>query len=114
MWRPYIVFVVERNYWGLGTPEHQQFIFESFERRTRVWNEGISFNANDLAEARAFFTGETMQTKPSQSCSRRTPLNTRHEEPVAQILPERKIEAQEKKADGHYVLRLSNGAGRSG
>jgi 2-oxoisovalerate dehydrogenase E1 component len=30
VWDLPVVFVVERNYWGLSTPEEQQFVFKSF------------------------------------------------------------------------------------
>ena len=53
VWNLPVVFVVERNYWGLSTPEHQQFIFESFEQKGPGYGmKTMSFNANDLAEAK--------------------------------------------------------------
>lgn len=52
VWSLPVVFVVERNYWGLSTPEHQQFIFDSFEQKGPAYGmKTMSFNANDLEEA---------------------------------------------------------------
>lgn len=52
VWGLPVVFVVERNYWGLSTPEHQQFIFDSFEQKGPAYGmKTMSFNANDLGEA---------------------------------------------------------------
>ena len=52
VWCLPVVFVVERNYWGLSTPEHQQFVFDSFEQKGPAYGmKTVSFNANDLGEA---------------------------------------------------------------
>ena len=56
VWDLPVVFVVERNYWGLSTPEEQQFVFKSFLDKGPAYGmEARSFNANDLQEgSRAF------------------------------------------------------------
>ena len=56
VWDLPVVFVIERNYWGLSTPEEQQFIFKSFLDKGPAYGmEARSFNANDLQEgSRAF------------------------------------------------------------
>ena len=52
VWDLPVVFVVERNYWGLSTPEHQQFVFDSFLQKGPAYGmEARSFDANDLAVA---------------------------------------------------------------
>lgn len=56
VWSLPVVFVVERNYWGLSTPEHQQFIFDSFAQKGPGYGmKTMSFNANDLSEATHHF-----------------------------------------------------------
>ena len=56
VWSLPVVFVVERNYWGLSTPEHQQFIFDSFEQKGPAYGmKTMSFNANNLEEATESF-----------------------------------------------------------
>jgi 2-oxoisovalerate dehydrogenase E1 component len=56
VWSLPVVFVVERNYWGLSTPEHQQFNFQSFEQKGPAYGmKTMSFNANDLKEATDHF-----------------------------------------------------------
>ena len=56
VWDLPVVFVVERNYWGLSTPEHEQFIFESFTDKGPAYGmEARSFDANDLANAAQHF-----------------------------------------------------------
>ena len=51
VWDLPVVFVVERNYWGLSTPEEQQFVFKSFLDKGPAYGmEARSFNANDLHE----------------------------------------------------------------
>ena len=52
VWDLPVVFVVERNYWGLSTPEHEQFVFDSFLQKGPAYGmEARSFDANDLAVA---------------------------------------------------------------
>lgn len=52
VWDLPVVFVVERNYWGLSTPEHQQFVFDSFLQKGPSYGmEARSFDANDLKGA---------------------------------------------------------------
>lgn len=57
VWNLPVVFVVERNYWGLSTPEHQQFVFDSFLQKGPAYGmEARSFDANDLATAQQAFS----------------------------------------------------------
>ena len=57
VWNLPVVFVVERNYWGLSTPEHQQFVFDSFQQKGPAYGmKTMSFNANDLLEASSGFS----------------------------------------------------------
>ena len=57
VWNLPVVFVVERNYWGLSTPEHQQFVFDSFKQKGPAYGmKTMSFNANDMLEASAKFS----------------------------------------------------------
>ena len=57
VWKLPVVFVVERNYWGLSTPEHEQFVFDSFTSKGPAYGmEARSFDANDLANASKYFT----------------------------------------------------------
>jgi 2-oxoisovalerate dehydrogenase E1 component len=52
VWQLPVVFVVERNYWGLSTPEHEQFIFDSFLQKGPAYGmEARSFDANDMYSA---------------------------------------------------------------
>lgn len=48
-WDLPVVFVVERNYWGLSTPEEEQFKFESFLQKGPAYGmETRSVDGNDL------------------------------------------------------------------
>lgn len=57
VWDLPVVFVVERNYWGLSTPEHEQFVFDSFTQKGPAYGmEARSFDANDLEHASEHFS----------------------------------------------------------
>lgn len=51
VWSLPVVFIVERNYWGLSTPEEEQFKFKSFVDKGPAYGmEARSFDGNNLAE----------------------------------------------------------------
>ena len=102
VWSLPVVFVVERNYWGLSTPEHQQFIFESFEQKGPGYGmKTMSFNANDLAEAKEHFSQATayarQEGKPILLEANTFRLRGHEEASGTKYYPEGMIEAQEKK-----------------
>ena len=57
VWSLPVVFIVERNYWGLSTPEEEQFKFKSFVDKGPAYGmEARSFDGNNLAECYAELT----------------------------------------------------------
>ena len=111
VWNLPVVFVVERNYWGLSTPEHQQFIFESFEQKGPGYGmKTMSFNANDLAEAKEHFAQATayarQEGKPILLEANTFRLRGHEEASGTKYYPEGMIEAQEKK-EPMVLLRAS-------
>ena len=111
VWNLPVVFVVERNYWGLSTPEHQQFIFESFEQKGPGYGmKTMSFNANDLAEAKEHFSQATayarQEGKPILLEANTFRLRGHEEASGTKYYPEGMIEAQEKK-EPMVLLRAS-------
>ncbi len=102
VWNLPVVFVVERNYWGLSTPEHQQFIFETFEQKGPGYGmKTVSFNANDLAEAREYFTQATayarQEGKPILLEANTFRLRGHEEASGTKYYPDGMIAEQEKK-----------------
>ena len=102
VWNLPVVFVVERNYWGLSTPEHQQFIFESFEQKGPGYGiKTMSFNANDLAEAKEHFAQATayarQEGKPILIEANTFRLRGHEEASGTKYYPDGMIAAQEKK-----------------
>ena len=67
VWSLPVVFVVERNYWGLSTPEHEQFIFESFTQKGPAYGmEARSFDANCIEAAAAEFASAAQWAREEQ------------------------------------------------
>jgi 2-oxoisovalerate dehydrogenase E1 component len=69
VWSLPVVFIVERNYWGLSTPEEEQFKFKSFVDKGPAYGmEARSFDGNNLAECYTELTKATdfsrTQSKP--------------------------------------------------
>ena len=69
VWDLPVVFVVERNYWGLSTPEHEQFVFDSFTQKGPAYGmEARSFDANDLAHASEHFSNAAAFAREHSGC----------------------------------------------
>ena len=102
VWGLPVVFVVERNYWGLSTPEHQQFIFDSFEQKGPAYGmKTMSFNANDLGEATENFAAAAEYArekgKPILLEANTFRLRGHEEASGTKYYPEGMIEEMEKK-----------------